>query len=99
MITGQKKISKVFDVKNFGGMGTQAPLLKTELAKRGYDVDIEGDGMDYDIIHLHTPLYSPFKIKKIKNKKIKFVIHARHLPEYPLPRGPCGPCHEPHAVP
>ncbi len=84
MITGQKKISKIFNIKNFGGMGTQAPLLKTELAKRGYDVDIEGEGFDYDIIHLHTPLYSPFKIKKIKNRGIKFVIHARHLPELVL---------------
>ena len=84
MVTGQKKISKIFDVKNFGGMGTQAPLLKTELAKRGYDVDIEGEGLDYDIIHLHTPLFSPLKIKKIKNKKIPFVIHARHLPELVL---------------
>ena len=43
MVTGQKSLTKLFHVQNIGGMGTQAPLLKKELEKRGHTVDIPGD--------------------------------------------------------
>jgi 1,2-diacylglycerol-3-alpha-glucose alpha-1,2-glucosyltransferase len=84
MITGQKNIQRYLNVKNLGGMGTQAPTLKRELEKRGHEVFIDGKGRDYDVMHYHTPLVNPLLVHKVRQEGTPIVIHARHIPELVL---------------
>lgn len=84
MVTGQKKIQRFLNVKNLGGMGTQAPTLKRELEKRGHEVFIDGKGRDYDVMHYHTPLVNPLLLHKVRQEGTPLVIHARHIPELVL---------------
>jgi len=81
MVTGLNSLSKIFNFKSAGGMGTQVPILAKKLKERGIDTTID-DMDDYDIIHLHNPMpqFIPL-IKKVKRKGKPLVIHARHLPE------------------
>ncbi len=81
MVTGLNSLSKIFNFKSAGGMGTQVPILAEKLGERGIEVSID-DAKDCDIIHLHNPMpqFIPL-IRKAKKEGKALVIHARHLPE------------------
>jgi len=81
MVTGLNSLSKMFNFKSAGGMGTQVPILAEKLKERGIDVGID-DAKDFDILHLHNPMpqFIPL-IEKTKKEGKVLVVHARHLPE------------------
>ncbi|MCD6398613.1 MAG: glycosyltransferase family 4 protein [Candidatus Aenigmarchaeota archaeon] len=59
------------------GILNAATRFAESLRKNGVDVDINGKGYDYDIIHTHVP--SPkyiYKFKKARKKGIKIITHA-----------------------
>lgn len=80
MITGLNKIKKVFKPKNLGGMGTNVPQVKSELEKLGYQVILDDYNNEYDILHMHVPLFNYFFLKAKKDGK-PVIMHTRHLPE------------------
>ncbi len=65
-----------------GGIFSSAAKLAGCLRKKGVDVEINGSGYDYDIIHSHTPLlFSLLKLRKSKRRGIKVITHAHTTAE------------------
>ena len=82
MITEVKSYTEIFSFQNPGGMGTIVPLWARELEKLGCRVAIDDPKVDWDILHLHSPLPASIYLAiraKLRGKTI--VTHGHHLPE------------------
>lgn len=81
MITGLRWVKYVMNVSNSGGMGTNVPQVSRELRKLGYEVLINQPERDFDILHIHNPLFASYFLACKTRGKKPLVIHARHIPE------------------
>ncbi|MBI2971371.1 MAG: glycosyltransferase [Candidatus Aenigmarchaeota archaeon] len=64
------------------GVYSAASRLASFLRDEGVDVDINGRGYTYDIMHSHTPLlFSLMKLRKAKKHGVKIITHAHTTAE------------------
>ena len=82
MLTELDSYRRFVPYKNPGGMGTNAPMVASELERLGCTVYFNRPKEDYDVLHVHSPLPNSF-IWAVRRKLARkpLVVHGRHLPE------------------